>query len=56
MDRKRKQSFFSNSYIFDRSRGSKLFHFHAVFGKKIANPLWELAENSGSVTGTCTNQ
>ena len=34
--------------------GSKFFHFHAVFAKKIA-PTWELArppqENPGSATG-----
>ena len=37
------------------SRGSKFFHFHAVFGKNLKKiiPLWELAppqENPGSAT------
>ena len=36
--------------------GSKFFHFHAVFGKKFAHPLWKLAppqENPGSATDQC---
>ena len=42
-------------------QGSKLFHFHAVFSKKmqknrLAHPLWELApprENPGSASDIC---